>query len=54
MRKIKGTAAIKKLMQAAPVIMIIVCIFIYFRFFRGVTIAHILEFTPTTFGLRHW
>lgn len=51
MRKIRGTAAIKTLMQAAPVIMVIVCIFIYFRFFRGVTIQHILEFTPDNLWL---
>lgn len=51
MRKFKGTAAIKTLMQAAPVIMVIVCIFIYFRFFRGVTIQHILEFTPDNLWL---
>lgn len=51
MRKSKGTAAIKAIMQFAPIIMIIVCIFIYFRFFRGVTIEHILEFTPDNLWL---
>lgn len=51
MRKIKGTAAVKAAMQLAPVIMIIVCIFIYFKFFRGVTIEHILEFTPDNLWL---
>lgn len=51
MRKIKGTEAVKMLMQLAPIIMIAVCIFIYFKFFRGVTIAHILEFTPDNLWL---
>lgn len=51
MRKIKGTAAVKAAMQLAPIIMIIVCIFIYFKFFRGVTIEHILEFTPDNLWL---
>lgn len=51
MRKIKGTEAIKMLMQFAPIIMIAVCIFIYFKFFRGITIAQILEFTPDNLWL---
>lgn len=51
MRRLRGTAVIKKLMQAAPVIMVIVCVIIYFRFFRGVTIQHILEFTPDNLWL---
>lgn len=51
MRRSKGTAALKMLMQLAPVIMIIVCIFIYFRFFKGATIEHILEFTPDNLWL---
>lgn len=51
MRKIKGTEAVKMLMQLAPIIMIAVCMFIYLKFFRGVTIAHILEFTPDNLWL---
>lgn len=51
MRKIKGTEAVKRLMQLAPVIMILVCIFIYFRYFKGVTIERILEFTPDNLWL---
>lgn len=51
MRRSGGTAVIKKLMQAAPLIMIIVCVFIYFKFFKGVTIQHILEFTPDNLWL---
>ncbi|MCM1330373.1 MAG: VTT domain-containing protein [Ruminococcus sp.] len=51
MRKFKGTAVIKTVMQFAPILMIIVCVVIYFRFFRGVTIEKILEFTPDNLWL---
>lgn len=38
-------------MQAAPIVMVAICALIYFRFFRGVTIEHILEFTPENLWL---
>ncbi len=37
---------LKRVMQIAPLVMVGLCILFYFKFFRGVTIEHILEFTP--------
>lgn len=51
MSKKKSTAILKKIMQLAPLIMIGMCMLIYFRFFKGVTINHILEFTPENLWL---
>ncbi len=45
------TAILKRVMQIAPIAMVAICILIYFRFFRGVTIEHILEFTPENLWL---
>lgn len=45
------TAVLKKIIQLAPLVMIGICIIIYFRFFRGVTIAQILDFTPENLWL---
>ncbi len=47
----KITAVLKGIMQAAPIVMVLLCIFLYFRYFRGVTIEHILEFTPENLWL---
>ncbi|MBP1561227.1 MAG: TVP38/TMEM64 family protein [Oscillospiraceae bacterium] len=47
----RGTRVLKKIIQLAPVVMIICCAAIYLRFFRGVTIEHILEFTPENLWL---
>ncbi|MBQ8786121.1 MAG: TVP38/TMEM64 family protein [Oscillospiraceae bacterium] len=51
MREKKATSLIKRVIQIAPLIMIGVCILLYFRFFRGVTIEDILEFTPENLWL---
>ncbi len=51
MPKRSGTAIIKRIIQIAPIIMILLCILIYFKFFKGVTIEHILEFTPENLWL---
>ena len=40
------TAVLKRITQIAPLIMVGICIMIYLKFFRGVTIAQILDFTP--------
>lgn len=45
------TAVIKRILQAAPIVMIGICALIYLKFFRGVTIDHILEFTPENLWL---
>lgn len=45
------TAILKRVMQIAPIAMVAICVLIYFRFFRGVTIEHILEFTPENLWL---
>lgn len=42
----KSTVFLKRLLQIAPLIMIGICVLIYFTFFRGVTVEDILEFTP--------
>ena len=51
MRRKTGTAVLKRVIQTAPFVMVLFCIFIYFRYFRGVTIEHILEFTPENLWL---
>ena len=51
MRKNSRTAVLKRIIQLAPLAMIIFCILIYFKCFRGVTIEHILEFTPENLWL---
>lgn len=38
--------ALKLIIQIAPFMMIIVCIVVYFMFLKGVTVEHILDFTP--------
>lgn len=45
------TAVLKRVMQISPIVMVGVCVLIYFMFFRGVTIEHILEFTPKNLWL---
>lgn len=50
MRK-KISAALKTAVQVAPLVMVAVCVLIYLKFFRGVTIEHILEFTPENLWL---
>ncbi len=45
------TVIIKHVLQIAPIVMVAICALIYFRFFRGVTISHILEFTPENLWL---
>lgn len=47
----KATALLRRVLQAAPIVMIGMCVLIYFRFFRGVTIDDILEFTPENLWL---
>ena len=42
----KTTLFIKRVLQLAPLVMVGVCILIYFLFFRGITVEDILEFTP--------
>lgn len=51
MLKKSVTVILKHVMQIAPIVMVAVCVLIYFRFFRGVTIEHILEFTPENLWL---
>lgn len=45
------TVVLKHVLQIAPLVMVAICVLIYFRFFRGVTIEHILEFTPENLWL---
>ena len=47
----KSTLLIKRVLQLAPLIMIGICVLIYFAFFRGVTVEDILEFTPENLWL---
>lgn len=47
----KITAVIKRIVQLAPLVMVAVCALLYLKFFRGVTIEHILEFTPENLWL---
>lgn len=47
----KISAVLKAVVQLAPLFMVLVCVLIYFRFFSGVTIEHILEFTPENLWL---
>lgn len=47
----KNTEFIKRLMQLSPFIMALILIIVYLRFFRGVTIEHILEYTPENLWL---
>ena len=51
MSKKSGTAVLKRIIELAPLVMIGVCVIIYLRFFRGVTISQILEFTPENLWL---
>ena len=51
MSRKSGTAVLKRIIQLAPVVMIGICVVIYLNFFRGVTIAQILEFTPENLWL---
>lgn len=51
MIKKRATAVLKRVMQLAPLVMVGLCVLIYFRFFRGVTIEHILDFTPENLWL---
>ena len=51
MQKKTGTAILKRIIQLAPLLMVLFCALIYFRCFRGVTIEHILEFTPENLWL---
>lgn len=51
MSKKSVTAVLKRIMQLAPFVMIFFCIFIYLRYFKGVTIEHILAFTPKNLWL---
>ncbi len=51
MHEKKASSVIKRVIQIAPLIMIGVCVLLYFRFFRGVTIEDILEFTPENLWL---
>lgn len=50
MRK-KLSSALKITVQLAPLAMIAVCALIYFKYFKGVTIEQILEFTPENLWL---
>ncbi len=47
----KTTVFLKRVLQIAPLVMIGVCVLIYFLFFRGVTVEDILEFTPENLWL---
>lgn len=47
----KSTLLIKRVLQLAPLIMVGICVLIYFAFFRGVTVEDILEFTPENLWL---
>ncbi len=51
MHEKKASSLIKRVVQIAPLVMIGVCVLLYFRFFRGVTIEDILEFTPENLWL---
>lgn len=51
MSRKSGTAVLKRIIQISPLIMIGICIIIYLRFFRGVTIGQILDFTPENLWL---
>lgn len=51
MLKKSVTVILKHVMQIAPIVMVAICVLIYFKFFRGVTIDHILEFTPENLWL---
>lgn len=51
MHEKKASSVIKRVVQIAPLVMIGVCVLLYFRFFRGVTIEDILEFTPENLWL---
>lgn len=51
MQKKALTAVLKRILQIAPLVMVILCVLLYFRYFRGVTIEHILEFTPENLWL---
>ena len=46
MSRKSGTAVLKRIIRIAPLIMVGICIIIYLKFFRGVTIGQILDFTP--------
>ena len=46
MSRKSATAVLKKIIQIAPLVMVGICIIIYLKFFRGVTIGQILDFTP--------
>lgn len=45
------TAVIKRIIQVAPLVMVGICALLYLKFFRGVTIQHILDFTPENLWL---
>lgn len=47
----KSTLLLKRVLQVAPLLMVGVCVLIYFLFFRGVTVEDILEFTPDNLWL---
>ena len=47
----KSTLILKRVLQVAPLLMVGVCVLIYFLFFRGVTVEDILEFTPDNLWL---
>lgn len=47
----KSTLLLKRVLQVAPLLMVGVCVLIYFMFFRGVTVEDILEFTPDNLWL---
>lgn len=47
----KSTLFLKRVLQIAPLLMVGVCVLIYFLFFRGVTVEDILEFTPDNLWL---
>ncbi len=46
MREKRGSFILKRMLQLAPLVMVGVCVIIYFKLFRGVTVEHILSFTP--------
>ncbi|MBQ3162503.1 MAG: TVP38/TMEM64 family protein [Oscillospiraceae bacterium] len=47
----KSTLLIKRVLQTAPLVMVGICVLIYFAFFRGVTVEDILKFTPENLWL---
>lgn len=47
----KSTLILKRVLQVAPLLMVGVCVLIYFLLFRGVTVEDILEFTPDNLWL---